>query len=198
MDAAALDAIADVTVLRALVREQVEVIAQRDVLLAERDRSIHTRDLKIDRLTHELARLRRLQYAARSERMDPAQRELFDEAMAADIAATEAELDALRELSPAPEPAARRAPQRRALPADLPRVETVHEPACCDCTSCGAALVKIGEHVAEKLDVEPLKFFVRRDMHPQYACRRCERIVAAPVAPAILDRDLAALACWHR
>ena len=133
--------------------------------------------------------MRRLQYAARSERMDPAQRELFDEAMAADIAAVEAELQTLREPSSAPVP--HRTPQRRALPADLPRVETGHELACCDCTTCGAALVKIGEHVAEKLDVEPLKFFVRRDVHPQYACHRCERIVAEPVAPAILDRGIA-------
>ena len=60
------------------------------------------------------------------------------------------------------------------------------------CATCGAALVKIGEHVSEKLDVEPMKFFVRRDVHPQYACRHCETVVAEPVAPSILDRGLAA------
>ncbi|HET8942556.1 MAG TPA: IS66 family transposase, partial [Rudaea sp.] len=36
------------------------------------------------------------------------------------------------------------------------------------------------------------KFFVRRDVHPQYACRHCETIVAEPVAPSILDRGMAA------
>jgi transposase len=52
--------------------------------------------------------------------------------------------------------------------------------------------VKVGEHASEKLDVKPLVFFVRRDVYPQYACRACEIIVAEPVAPAIIDRGLAA------
>ena len=123
--------------------------------------------------------------------MDPTQRELFDAAMAADIAALEAQLDDLRSPT-APSPAPRRTPQRRALPAELPRIGTIHEPASCDCATCGRALVKIGEHVSEKLDVQPLKFFVRREVHPQYACRTCETIVAEPVAPSILDRGIAA------
>jgi hypothetical protein len=29
--------------------------------------------------------------------------------------------------------------------------------------------VRVGEHVSEKLDVEPIRFFVCRDVHPQYA-----------------------------
>lgn len=188
MDAAALNAITDVETLRALVREQIDTIAQRDALIEQRDRTIVFKDAKIGKLTHEIARLRRLQYAAKTERMDPAQRELFDEAIAADIAALEEELEDLR--TPAPTP--RRTPQRRALPADLPRIETIHEPASCDCATCGQSLVRIGEHVSEKLDCEPLKFFVRRDVHPQYACKACETIVAEPVAPSILDRGIAA------
>ncbi len=90
MDADALNAITDVDVLRALVREQVGVIASREAALAQRDRAIVFKDAKIDHLTLEIARLRRLQFAAKSEALDPAQRELFDEAMAADIAALEA------------------------------------------------------------------------------------------------------------
>jgi transposase len=74
----------------------------------------------------------------------------------------------------------------------LPRIETRHEPESCDCAQCGQALVQIGEHVSEKLDCEPLKFFVRKDIYPQYACRACQTIVAEPVAPAILDRGMAA------
>ena len=184
MDDAAINDITDVQTLRAMVIEHRRAIVQRDHVIA-------FKDAKIAKLTHEIARLRRVQFAAKSERMDPAQRELFDEAMAADIAALETELEALRE--PA-KPAVRspRQPVRRPLPPDLPRIETIHEPASCDCATCGAALVKIGEHVSEKLDVEPMKFFVRREVHPQYACRRCETIVAEPVAPAILDRGLAA------
>lgn len=191
MDRAALNAISDVQTLQAMVLEQQALIAVHERTIAQRDHAIAFKDAKISQLTHEIARLRRVQFAAKSERMDPAQRELFDEAMAADIAALESELEALRE--PA-KPAARSAPRpaRRPLPPELPRIETIHEPASCDCATCGAALVKIGEHVSEKLDVEPMTFFVRRDVHPQYACRRCETIVAEPVAPAILDRGVAA------
>jgi len=193
MNAADLNAITDVDVLRALVRDQLDVIAQRDASIAQRDRTIAFKEAKIAQLTHELARLRRVQFAAKSERMDPGQRELFDEAMAADIAALESELDALRGASsPAPAREPRKAAVRRSLPADLPRIETIHAPASCDCAQCGKALVKIGDHVSEKLDVEPLKFFVRRDVHPQYACRACETVVAEPVAPSILDRGMAA------
>ncbi|HET7662237.1 MAG TPA: IS66 family transposase [Rhodanobacteraceae bacterium] len=188
MDPAELDAITDVDTLRALVRKQLKVIAQRDEAIAQRDRTITFKETRIAKLTHELARLRRVQFAAKSERMDPAQRALFDEAMAADIAALEDELEALREAPATP----RKRPVRRPLPADLPRVETVHEPESCQCAACGEALVRIGEHVSEKLDVEPMKFFVRREVHPQYACRHCQTVVAEPVAPAILDRGMAA------
>lgn len=191
MNAAALNAITDLEVLRGLVREQLACIAQHEATIAERERSIRVRDLKIDQLTHELARLRRMQFAAKSERMDPTQRELFDEAMAADIAALEAKLAEIQ--SPAQQAkASRRKPRRRALPADLPREEVIHEPAHDHCAHCHGELVKIGEHVSEKLDVIPMQFKVRRDVYPQYACRRCEMIVAEPVAPAILDGGMAA------
>jgi len=192
MDHAALNDITDVQTLRAMVAEKLQVIAEQDQIIARHEHTITFKEAKIAKLTHEIARLRRVQFAAKSERMDPAQRELFDEAMAADIAALEAELAALKTPSAEPAPRERRAPARRPLPADLPRIETIHEPASCDCAHCGAALVKVGEHVSEKLDVEPMKFFVRREVHPQYACRACETIVAEPVAPAILDRGLAA------
>lgn len=191
MNSAVLNDITDLDTLRSMVREQWATISRQDDVIAQRDHEIAFKDAKIDKLTHEIARLRRVQFAAKSERMDPAQRELFDEAMAADIAALEAELEALR--APA-NPAARppRKPVRRTLPPELPRIETIHEPASCECAICGQALVKIGAHVSEKLDVEPMKFFVRRDVHPQYACKRCETIVAEPVAPSVLDRGLAA------
>lgn len=204
MDPAALDTINDVAVLRALAREQLLTIArqeatlaqrdaaldQRDAVIAARNRTIQARDLAIQKLTHELARLRRIQFAARSERMDPGQRELFDEAMAADIAALEAELATIQ--SPAQQARARRTPRRRTLPADLPREEVIHEPAHDHCAHCHGELVKVGEHVSEKLDVIPMQFKVRRDVYPQYACRHCDTIVAEPVAPAIIDGGMAA------
>ena len=186
MDACALEALTDVDMLRQMVRE-------RDATIAANRRTLCERDALIGKLTYELKRLRRMQFAAKAERMDAVQRGLFDEAMAEDIAAVEAALEAAQAKGVAPAPKAPRAkPARRALPPELERVTRVHEPDRCDCAACGAALVKIGEHASEKLDVKPLVFFVRRDVYPQYACRACETIVAEPVAPAIIDRGLAA------
>jgi transposase len=201
MDAARLAEITDVQQLRALVAAQVAVIAERDARLAERDAHIAQRDrtivwkeAKIAKLTAEIARLRRVQFAARSEKMAPEQRALFDEAMAADIAAVEAELEQAQHGAGQSRPAVapRAIPKRRPLPPELPRIETRHAPEACACTGCGGALVHIGDHVSEKLDCEPLRFFVRKDIYPQYACRACETVVAEPVAPSVLDRGLAA------
>ncbi|MGH8031170.1 MAG: IS66 family transposase, partial [Luteimonas sp.] len=198
MHAAQLDAITDLDTLRQIARQSFQFLAARDSeialqreAIAARDRTIIYKTAKIEVLTLELARLRRVQFAAHSEKMDPDQRALFDEAMAADLAAVEAELDALREI-PTPATKPRTAPKRRALPPELPRIEVRHEPAACMCAACGCALTPIGEHVSEKLDVKPLQFFVRRDVYPQYACRGCETVVAEAVAPAIVERGIAA------
>ncbi len=193
MDACALEAVTDIDTLRQMVREQRICLAERDATIAANQRTLCERDALIGKLTYELKRLRRMQFAAKSEHMDAVQRGLFDEAMAEDIAAVEAALEAAQAKNAVAAPKAPRTkPQRRALPPELERVTTIHEPDHCDCAACGGALVKIGEHASEKLDVKPLVFFVRRDVYPQYACRACETIVAEPVAPAIIDRGLAA------
>lgn len=221
MDEAQLATITDANLLRSIVAEKMGEIAERDAQLTARDAKIaqheaqiaardallvardakiaaHDRvivykDSKIEQLTLQIARLRRMQFDARSEKMDPEQRALFDEAVAADIAAVETELEGLQsedEKTPAKPP--RRKSQRRALPPELPRVETRHEQESCTCGACGAELVPIGEHVSEKLDCKPLEFFVRRDVYPQYACRGCQTITAVPVAASIVDRGIAA------
>jgi transposase len=209
MHAAQIASIDDIETLRCLASEslaqitaQQRVVAERDAQLAERDariaaydRTIVYKDAKIDALTHEVARLKRLEYGAKSERFDPGQKEMFADAQAEDLGAVQAELDALRAQADAERevPAApRESPKRRPLPPELLRVEVRHEPASCTCGACGGVLHPIGEQVSEKLDLEPLKFFVRRDVYPQYACRACETITAAPVAPTIIDRGVAA------
>lgn len=183
MDQAQLNAITDIDVLRALVADKI-------VEIGKRDRELVYKAAKIDQLTREIARLRRVQFAARSEKLDPEQLGLLDDALNADIAVIESELEALH--TPQGRQVERSQPKRCALPQELPRVETRHEVASCACAECGAALVLIGEHVSEKLDCKPLEFFVQRDVYPQYACRACQRVIAEPVAPAIIDRGQAA------
>lgn len=163
----------DVQMLRGLVAEPRQVIAERDIQIAQQVaaitrnvRTITGREARISVLTGEVARLRRAQFDAHSEKMDPAQRVLFDETMAAKIAAVEAELDALQ--SPpaeAPTNGPRQAPKRRPLPEDLERIETRHEPASSCCGQCGGDLVRVGDHASEKLSCKPLPFYVRPDVY---------------------------------
>ena len=124
---------------------------------------------------------------------------MFQETLAADLAAAEAEL-ARRAAEAAPANPAAPTPRPRAgrqpLPEHLPRIEHRHEPESCTCGQCGKLLVMIGEDITEQLDVEPAKFIVHRHIRPQYACRACETVTAAPIPPAVIDGGMAAVGLY--
>ena len=66
---------------------------------------------------------------------------------------------------------------RKPLPADLPRVEVVHDiPEAEKRCACGAVLSRIGEETCEKLDYIPAKIQVIRHIRPKYACKACEGV----------------------
>lgn len=155
---------------------------------------IHAKDVKIEALTHELAHIRRIRYGVKSEALSPLQRDVFEETWNTDLAAIEAEVEQLKDDQPCETVAKPKRPRagRQPLPDHLPRIEYRHEPESCTCGQCGQNLVKIGEDITEQLDVEPAKFFVHRHIRPQYACRACETVSAAPIPPAVIDGGMAA------
>ena len=181
--------------VRALL-EQVDRSAQ---IIALKDGVIKTANLTIAALTLELAHHRRIRFANKSEAFSAEQRDLFEETWNTDLAAMEAEVEQ-QSAALAPNPPQRQRPRagRQPLPAHLPRIEHRHEPESCLCGECGQGLTKIGEDISEQLDVEPARFFVHRHIRPQYACRACESVTAAPVPPAIIDGGMAApgLLAW--
>jgi transposase len=164
--------------------------------IARRDTALHAAQTKIQALTLELAHLRRMRFGVKSEALGAEIRDLFQETLASDVAAAEAEL-ARRQAEAEEIPAAARPKRERAgrqpLPEHLTRIEHRHEPESCTCGKCGKDLVLIGEDISEQLDVEPAKFFVHRHIRPQYACRACETVTAAPIPPAVIDGGLAAV-----
>lgn len=171
--------------------------AQLVETLARRETELHAANTKIQALVLELAHLRRMRFGVKSEALSAQSRDLFEETLASDIAAAEAYLAAQAAAqSPATEPTAPKPPRARAgrqpLPEHLPRIEHRHEPESCTCDQCGADRVCIGEDISEQLDVEPARFFVHRHIRPQYACRSCETVSAAPIPPAVIDAGLAA------
>jgi transposase len=159
----------DIEALKALVFTQRAELASR---LAE-----------IDRLHLIIAKLRRLQFGPRSERIDR------------EIEQLQLQLEALQSASTPVEaapPAAeeKTQPMRRALPEHLPRERVVHEPAC-TCPECGAAMRRIGEDVSEVLDYVPGRFKVIRHVRPKLACPACERIVQAQAPSRPIARSFA-------
>ncbi|MDQ3259955.1 MAG: IS66 family transposase [Pseudomonadota bacterium] len=175
-------------------------INQAQQQAAHASAELRTAQTTIQALTLELAHLRRMRFGVRNEALTAEQRDLFQETLASDLAAAEAEL-AKQQAGTVPiEAQVPRAPRPRAgrqpLPDHLPRIEHRHEPESCTCGQCGHELTKIGEDVSEQLDVEPARFFVHRHIRPQYACRACETITAAPIPPAVIDGGLAAVGLY--
>ncbi len=165
--------------LRELTRGLIEKIA-------EQQRDLVFKTTKIEQLTYELARYKRLRFDRSSERLDAAQASLLDEALDADLAAIEEELERLR---PAPRTDRREQPRREALPAHLPRVEVRHEPETTTC-GCGCALTRIGEDVAEKLDYQPGVFTVERHIRGKWVCAKCQTLTQAPVPAHVIDKGI--------
>ena len=77
-----------------------------------------------------------------------------------------------------PDRRAARARTRRAnrgsLPVHLPRIEVVVDIETKTCPCCNGALHRIGEDVAERLDIIPAQLRVLVTRRPKYACRACE------------------------
>ncbi len=173
------------------------VLEQQSVsdLSAEQLRELATRLLTdvrhkqavIDKLTHENALLKRLKFAAQSERYSAEQRSLLDETLDTDLQAVSEEI--AQSASPAVTPPEKQQPKRQPLPANLPRREIRHEPESTTC-GCGCQMKRIGEDVAEKLDYEPGVFTVERHVRGKWACARCETLVQAPVDPHVIDKGI--------
>jgi len=155
--------------------------------LASKDHELRYKELKIEQLTHEMAVLKRWKFAAQSEQLHGMQRNLFDEAIAADLEAITAELATLQ--SSAQRQAPKEQPKRSPLPAHLPRVEVRHEPEQTVCR-CGCALKRIGEDVSEKLDYTPGVVHVERHIRGKWACAKCQTLIQAPVPAEVIDKGI--------
>ncbi|MCR8958758.1 IS66 family transposase [Variovorax sp. S2] len=186
MDTADLDHL-DAQQLREMVLSLRRGAAADKLEIARREHEIAFKQAAIDKLTHEMAVLKRLKFAAKSEAFNAEQKSLLEETIDADLAAMERELEEL-----ATAPSAQREkqqPKRQALPAHLPRREIRHEPESTTC-ACGCTLQRIGEDVAEKLDYRPGVFSVERHVRGKWVCTKCETLVQAPVAPHIIDKGI--------
>jgi transposase len=139
------------------------------------------RDLEIERLRLEIARLKRARFgssAERSARLE--QLELALEDLEETAAVVEATQFAAQPDAQDVRAFARRRPARRPLPEHLPRHRLVHPgPAARPCCG-GTTFSKLGEDVTESLERIPARWQVIQHVREKLSCRSCETISQAP------------------
>ena len=153
----------DIDSLKQLVLQQQALLASRDVL--------------IERLRLELARLKRARFGRSSEQLDAQIAQLEFTLEELEASAAPAMLPAMpitQEPSSTPSK-----PVRKPLPDHLPREIIVHQGSC-SCAECGSELAVLGEDVSEVLEYVPACFKVIRHVRPKFSCPKCQSITQAP------------------
>jgi len=173
--------------------EQQRALREQEQALSARDAQLSETTVLIEKLKFELARLRGWRFGKKSEALGSEQILLWQAEIDADIEVLGQRLEKLQEQQKnkdAARAANRQQPRRQALPASLARVEEKLEPASTVC-GCGQPMQRIGEDVAETLEMVPSRFWVKRRIRGKWACRCCERLEMAPVPAAAIDKSIA-------
>jgi DNA repair exonuclease SbcCD ATPase subunit len=144
-------------------------------LVLEQQDQLAAREAEIEHLKLVIAKLRRMEFGRRSERMAQmiGQLELSLEALE-ETQAGHAELASGASGSEAAFPV-----HRAPLPTHLPRERVEHLPEAECCPSCGGTLKRLGEDISEQLEYVPASFRVIRHVRPKLACTKCDVIVQA-------------------
>lgn len=168
--------VADLTTLDRTALEAL-VLAQQEKLL--------NRDSEIEHLKLVIARLRRMMFGTKSEKVtrEIEQLELQLEEMETRQAEHARTTPTVTD--------AKNKPTRRQLPEHLPREVHTHLPQQGSCTQCGGELRKLSEDVSEMLEYVPASFKVIRHVRPKLSCAKCDVIVEAPAPSRPIERGLA-------
>jgi transposase len=166
------------------------IFSQRAQLLSK-DEQLQSRDHEIEHLKLLIAKLRRMQFGRKSEKLDRQIEQL--ELRLDKLQATPAENTAASRTPEVVAPVANVAvkPTRRPLPEHLPREVRKYLPKQAACPDCGGELKLLGEDVSEILEYVPERFKVIRQVRPKLACAGCERIVQAEAPSRPIQRGVA-------
>jgi transposase len=164
------------------------VLSQHEQLRTTHERLL-SRDAEIQHLKLLIAKLQRLQFGRKSEKLQRQIEQL--ELRLEDLQAAQAESPIERSTATPANRVSPAKPARRPLPEHLPRETHRHDPQEQACPDCGATLRKLGEDVSEMLEFVPAQFKVIRHVRPKLSCTRCERIVQAPAPTRPIERGIA-------
>lgn len=170
----------DVETLKAMFLAQREALASAEARAMAAETNARDQALLIEKLEHQIARLRHERFGQSSERralLDQLELQLFE------LKEDKAEAEAATQTDAAPTQAVqaftRRKPARRPLPEHLPRERVVYPiPSACPC--CGGVLHKLGEDVTETLELVPRQWKVIQHVREKHSCRSCEKITQPP------------------
>jgi transposase len=143
-----------------------------------------------------IAKLQREQYGQSSERGRKLLDQLELQLEEAAASAAEDEVAAAPAVGTAVGPFTRRKPMRAPFPAHLPRERVViPSPTACPC--CGGKLAKLGETIAETLEVVPRQWKVIQTVREKFTCRSCEKITQPPAPFHVIPRGHVGPRLWR-
>jgi transposase len=175
----------DIDALKAIVLAHAAMVRERDARVADLQERLSSRETEIEHLKLMLAKLRRMQFGRKSEKLERQieQLELRLEDLEADEGAAVA-------AQPKPARQRRENTSRKPLPDHLEREERVYQPVEDSCPDCGGTLKPLGEDVSEQLEYVRAHFRVIRHRRPKLACSCCDCIVQAAAPSRPIDRGL--------
>lgn len=171
--------------LKALLLQRDGEVRQLRESVSTLEQALSIRTLEIEQLKLQLAKLKRMQFGRKSEKIDRKIEQI--ETRLEDLIAEEGEAEE-RQSAPA---VARQKSVRHPLPAHLPREERVLEPTEQACPACGGNLKPLGEDVSEQLEIIDAAFKVIRHVRRKKACACCDCIVQAPAPGRTIERGIA-------
>jgi len=177
----------DIETLKALLRARDAHIGHLQDVVDSQKAVIATGKAEIEHLKLLIAKLRRMQFGRKSEKLDRQieQLELRLEELEADEGAAPIEIPMTPRTAP-------EQVRRKPLPEHLPREIQTHLPASGEtCTECGATMKLLGEDVSEQLEYVPASFRVIRHVRPKFACSCCDHIAQAAAPSRPIERGMA-------
>lgn len=162
-------------------------------LVVQTHSQLQLRTAEIEHLKLLIAKLQRLQFGRKSEKLSRQIEQL--ELRLEELQTHQGETTAPQE-PPVAEPPATAAtpaakPARRPLPEHLPRKTKRHEPKQKACPDCGGEMQNAGEDVSEMLEYIPAQFIVIQHVRPKFSCPCCARLVQAEAPSRPIARGLA-------
>jgi len=175
----------DIAALKALLLARDGEVRQLRDTVSTLEQALNVRTLEIEQLKLQIAKLKRMQFGRKSEKIDRKIEQL--ETRLEDLIAEDG---AAEELETSPAPTRAKSP-RKPFPEHLVRDERILDPEEQACAACGGELKVLGEDVSEQLEIIDAAFKVIRTVRRKKACACCDRIVQAPAPSRPIERGIA-------